>query len=115
MIPRYQKIIFWTLLAAALVMSIVLIRLRERAHDRLLAAADVMPLNAPAIAPAETVTMLVANDADGSMAPIEQQIALPKDAGDARTHSSATPAGRAMLSRNPLTTFPAAPGLKRCS
>lgn len=81
MIPRYQKIIFWTLLAAALVMSIVLIRLRERAHDRLLAAADVMPLNAPAIAPAETVTMLVANDADGSLAPIEQQIALPKDAG----------------------------------
>ena len=81
MIPRYQKIIFWTLLVAALVMSVVLIRLRERAHDRALAAADVMPLNAPAVAAAETVTMLVANDADGSLAPIEQQIALPKDPG----------------------------------
>lgn len=81
MIPRYQKIIFWTLLIAAIVMSIVLIRLRESAHDRLMAASDKMPLNAPAAAPAETVTMLIANDSDGSVAPVEQKIALPADPG----------------------------------
>lgn len=81
MIPRYQKIIFWILLGAAILMSIVLIRLRERAHDRLQAASDKMPLNAPAAAPAETVTMLVANDADGSLSPVEQQIALPEEPG----------------------------------
>ncbi|HVJ08063.1 MAG TPA: GerMN domain-containing protein [Acidisarcina sp.] len=81
MIPRYQKIIFWVLLGAAILMSVVLIRLRERAHDRLLATADQMPLNAPAAAPAETVTMLVANDADGSLTPVDQQIALPEEAG----------------------------------
>lgn len=81
MIPRYQKIIFWTLLGAAILMSIVLIRLRERAHDRLLAAADKMPLNAPAAAPAETVTLLIANDSDGSLAPVEQKIALPEEPG----------------------------------
>lgn len=81
MIPRYQKIIFWILLGAAILMSIVLIRLRERAHDRLQTAADKMPLNAPPIAPAETVTMLVANDADGSLSPVDQQIALPEEPG----------------------------------
>jgi Sporulation and spore germination len=80
-IPRYQKIIFWTLLVAAALMSIVLIRLRERAHDRLVAAADRMPLNAPAAAPAETVTMLIANDADGSLSPVEQQLPLPQESG----------------------------------
>jgi len=81
MIPRYQKIIFWTLLVAAILMSIVLIRLRESAHDRMLAAADKLPMTAPEAAPAETVTMLIANDADGTLAPVEQKIALPVDPG----------------------------------
>jgi Sporulation and spore germination len=81
MIPRYQKIIFWTLLIVAILMSIVLIRMRESAHDRLMAAADKMPLNAPAAAPAETVTMLIANDADGTLAPVEQTLPLPADPG----------------------------------
>lgn len=82
MIPRYQKILFWTLLGAALFMAIVLIRLRERAHDRLVSAASqAAPLHAPAAAPAETVEMLVANDADGSLTPVDQKIALPQDPG----------------------------------
>ena len=50
MIPRYQKIIFWTLLVAAIIMSIVLIRLRESAHDRMLAA-DKLPMTAPGSGP----------------------------------------------------------------
>lgn len=79
MIPRFQRILFWTMLLAAVVMAIVLIRLRERAHDRLLAAADSQPLTAPSDAPTEKITLLVANDVDGSLIPVERSFPMPKD------------------------------------
>ncbi|HWT65700.1 MAG TPA: hypothetical protein VN151_06265, partial [Terracidiphilus sp.] len=66
MIPRYQKILFFVLLAAALVMGGVLWRLRQRAHERMLAGQDSAPTQAPAVAPTEQATLLVANDLDGS-------------------------------------------------
>ena len=67
MIPRYQKIVFSVLLAAALIMAGVLWHLRQRAHQRLLAGEDSAPTKAPEVAPTERATLLVANDADGSM------------------------------------------------
>ena len=36
MISRGQRILFWTLLVSSVVMSVVLLRMRERAMDRLL-------------------------------------------------------------------------------
>ena len=47
MIPRYQTILFGVLLLASVVMSAVLWQLRERAHQRLLAAQDSEPTQAP--------------------------------------------------------------------
>src|SRR6202012_3239908 len=44
-ISRGQRILFWTLLVSSVVMSVVLLRMRERAMDRLLASAESMPLN----------------------------------------------------------------------
>ena len=85
MISRGQRILFWTLLVSSVVMSVVLLRMRERAMDRLLASAESMPLNPSAGRPAQSVTMMMANDMDGSLQPATQNLALPVD-GNARAH-----------------------------
>jgi hypothetical protein len=85
LIPRHQRVLFWILLISSVVMSVALIRMRERAHDRLLDAGLTMPLNPPAAIPAKDITMMIANDADGSIAATQQAMALPADA-NARAH-----------------------------
>ena len=80
MIPRYQKIVFAVLLLASVAMGIVLVRLRERAHDQLLKGEDLAPTVAPAVAPAEPATLMVANDMDGTMVSEARSLPLPKDA-----------------------------------
>ncbi len=79
MIPRYQKIVFSVLLAAALIMTGVLWHLRQRAHQRLLAGEDSAPTKAPEVAPTERATLLVANDADGSLLVQARSLPLPAD------------------------------------
>jgi len=81
MIPRHQKIIFTVLLLASLAMSFVLWQLRLRAHQRLIAGQDLSPTQAPAVAPAEQATLLVANDAFNSLLPQVHSLPLPKDPG----------------------------------
>lgn len=85
MISRGQRILFWTLLISSVLMAVVLLRMRERAMDRLLASAETMPLNPPAGRPVQSVTMMMANDMDGSVQPATQNLALPVDA-NARAH-----------------------------
>jgi len=85
-IPRFQRVLFWTLLLASVVMAAVLIRLRERAADRISGryaadSATTAEPAAPASSPAETVTLLEANDADGAIAPVTRRIALPQETG----------------------------------
>jgi hypothetical protein len=79
MIPRYQKVILWLLLVSSALMAAYLIRMRARAQDRLAAVADAVPLAAPVEAPPVTVTLMIANDEDGSLAPIKRQLALPAE------------------------------------
>jgi len=84
-ISRGQRILFWTLLGCSVLMAVILLRMRERAMDRLLASAETMPLNPPAGRPVQSVTMMIANDMDGSIQPATQNLALPADA-NARAH-----------------------------
>ena len=83
MIPRFQRFLFGTMLLGAVVMAVVLIRMRERAHDRLLMAADSQSRSALSTAssasPPEKITLLVANDLDGSLIPVERSFPMPKD------------------------------------
>ncbi len=79
MIPRYQKIILWLLLVSSVSMAAYLIRMRARAQDRLAAVADAAPLPVPVEAPPVAVTLMIANDEDGSLAPVERQLALPAE------------------------------------
>jgi Sporulation and spore germination len=83
-ISRGQRILFWILLVSSVVMAVVLLRMRERAMDRLHASAESMPLNPSAGRP-QSVTMMIANDMDGSLQPATQNLALPVD-GNARAH-----------------------------
>lgn len=79
MIPRYQKILFIVLLVAALIMGGILWHLRQRAHERLLAGEDSAPTKAPQVAPSEQATLVVANDADGSLLMQARSLPLPAD------------------------------------
>jgi hypothetical protein len=79
MIPRYQKIVFVVLLVVSISMGVVLVRLRELAHDRLLKGQDLAPTTAPAVAPAEQATLVVANDMDGTLLAEAHSLPLPKD------------------------------------
>jgi hypothetical protein len=81
MISRAHKFLFLVMLLACVIMAAVLIRLRNRAQDRLQEQAGGAP---PSIAeangtPRRTVTLYVPNDLDGSMTAVERSIALPAD------------------------------------
>jgi hypothetical protein len=80
MIPRYQKIVFVVLLVVSIAMGAVLVRLRERAHDRLLKGEDGAPTVAPAVAPEVQATLMLANDAEDTLVPEAQSLPLPGDA-----------------------------------
>lgn len=99
MIPRYQKIVFATLLVFTVLMGAFLVRQLDRAHDRLLRGEDASPTTAPIVVPEESATLMVANDADGSINAQQRSLPLPKDA-EARA--------RALLNR--LLELYAAPG-----
>jgi Sporulation and spore germination len=86
MISRGQRILFWTLLVSSVVMAIVLLRMREKAQDRLQASSGSVPLSPQAGRPMQSVTMMIANDMDGSVQPATQSLALPVD-GNARAHA----------------------------
>lgn len=80
MITRAHKILFLLMLLACIIMAAVLIRLRNRAQDRLQAEAAAAP---PSIAEGSSVsravTLYVPNDLDGSLLAVERSIALPAD------------------------------------
>ena len=60
MIPRYQRILLWALLLVSAVMAVVLIRMRERAADKLQAAATAAPLAPPGAMPLSSVFLMPA-------------------------------------------------------
>jgi len=79
MIPRYQRILFWSLNCAILLMALFLLRGCEQAREKLTRRRDATPLAAPIGSPSETVQLAVANDAAGSIATVEREIALPAE------------------------------------
>jgi hypothetical protein len=79
LIPRYQKIILWLLLISSVLMAAYLIRMRARAQDQLAAMPNAAPMPVPVEAAPVQVTLMMANDEDGSLAPIERPLALPTE------------------------------------
>ncbi len=79
MIPRYQRILFWSLTAGILLMAAFLLHGCQQAHKRLAALNDATPIAAPTNANTEDVTLYLASDADASITPTTQSLALPQE------------------------------------
>ncbi len=79
MIPRYQRIAFWTLAGCILLMSLFLIRGCEQAHKRMTAVDDAAPIAPPTNTASEEVTLYLASDADVSISTASRQLALPQE------------------------------------
>jgi len=81
MISRMQKILFAAMLLACVAMAAFLIRLRNRAQDRLQAQSMMAPANMGEAAqnPIKAVTLYVPNDLDDSLRAVEENIPLPGD------------------------------------
>ena len=77
MIPRYQRILFWSLAGAILLMAFVLLHGCEQAREKLTRHRDETPLEAPIGTPSEKVRLAIADDAAGSMTLVDREIALP--------------------------------------
>ena len=78
MIPRYQRILFWSLVAGIFLMAAFLLHGCEQAHKRLAALNDATPIAAPTTASTEDITLYLASDADASIAPTTESLALPQ-------------------------------------
>ena len=79
MIPRYQRILFWSLIAGILLMAAFLLHGCQQAHKRLAALNDATTIAAPTTANTEDVTLYLANDADASITPTTESLALPQE------------------------------------
>lgn len=79
MIPRHQTILFVFLLIASITLGAVLWTTLDRAHKRLLESQESTPTKAPQVAPAEQVTLMVANDADNSVTARDLLLPLPQN------------------------------------
>src|SRR5215472_18991467 len=75
---RTYRIIFWIMVAAVVGMSVRLFAHREERRTRIEPLADPTPLDAP-YTDEEPVTLLLANDDDGTIAAETRQIALPAE------------------------------------
>lgn len=105
-ISRVQRILFAVLVIAIVVMAAVLIRLRERAQDRLQAVQDAAPPAETAASAPQPVTLVVPNDLDGSLQDVQRNLSLPADdSGKARALL------QALLEtfREPHSTHPSGP------
>ena len=77
MIPRYQRILFWSLAGGILLMTAFLLRGCQQAQKRLGATNDPTPIPAPTTS-TEDITLYLANDADASITPTTESVSLPQ-------------------------------------
>lgn len=79
MIPRYQRILFWCLVAAIVLVAAFLLRTHRQTQQRLTAGTDETPIAAPVTTSTEDMTLYLANDADATVTPSRVSLALPED------------------------------------
>jgi Sporulation and spore germination len=79
MISRAQRILFAAMLIAVVAMSVILIRLRERAQERLHTVQGSTPILETTSSAPQTVTLVIPNDLDGSLQEVQRNVSLPND------------------------------------
>lgn len=78
MIPRYLRIIFWSLVGCIVAMAILLFYSHQKARNQVSSLSDQTPIDAPYTV-SEPITFDLANDNDGSITAIERKIAVPSE------------------------------------
>jgi hypothetical protein len=107
MIPRFQRIVYWTLVSLILLMGVTLVVSRQRDHERILAMRDQSAIPAPTDIPNEQASLAIPNDADDSIALDQKSLALPPDPSTrARVLLASLLANLAL----PASTHPVPPG-----
>ncbi|HTV04268.1 MAG TPA: GerMN domain-containing protein [Acidobacteriaceae bacterium] len=80
MISRAQRILFGAMLVAVVAMSAILIRLRERAQERLhTVQGSTQIIETTNSSAPQTVTLVIPNDLDGSLQEVQRSMSLPAD------------------------------------
>jgi len=79
MIPRYQRILFWTLVGSILLMMAFLLRGCQQAQKRLTALNNATPIAAPTSAATQAVTLYMAADDDATITAASFKTALPDE------------------------------------
>ena len=79
MIPRYQRVLFWILSCAIILMALFMLHGCEQAREKLTRHRNETPLEAPVAAPNQQVRLALASDADGSITIAEREVALPAE------------------------------------
>ncbi|ADW68360.1 GerMN domain-containing protein [Granulicella tundricola] len=79
MIPKYQRIVYWTLLGGILLMALLLIHGCIRSRDRVIAQRDASPIAAPVDAPEESAQIATANDSDSTVTLDAITLPLPQE------------------------------------
>ena len=79
MIPRYQRIVYFTLVGLVLLTGVVLALSQLRDHQRILAMRDQSPIPAPTDIPNEEASVALPNDADGTVNLDQISLALPAE------------------------------------
>lgn len=79
MIPRYQRILYWTLVAGIVLMLVLLVRGHLRKQERIVAMRDQSPIAAPSDMPNEQISVAMPNDADASVSIEQVSLALPEE------------------------------------
>lgn len=78
MISRYQRILFWCLIAAIVLMGVWLFHAHRQERERLHSLADQTPIDAP-YSDTEPVTLDLADDSSGAIVATTRRIALPTE------------------------------------
>jgi hypothetical protein len=79
MISRARRILFAFLLISVVTMSAILIRMRERAQDRLHIVHDSAPLIETVETAPQSIALVIPNDLDGSLLTVQRSQSLPPD------------------------------------
>jgi hypothetical protein len=79
MIPRYQRVLFWTLSLAILLMAVFLLHGCEQTREKLTRRRNETPLAAPVAAPKETVRLALADDVTDRIIMSDREVALPTE------------------------------------
>lgn len=90
MIPRYQRVLFWCLSAAIVLMALFMLRGCTQAREKFTRRTDQTPLDAPVASPTEAVHLALADDSTGAITTQDRDLALPEEQ---------TSRARALLSR----------------